>query len=302
MAKVMRTISSICMIVILFSCSSIFAKISQIEKQVLIDFYNSTNGKEWTRSWNLADQPTSWQGITIKNNKVVSIALMNNNLRGTLPVSIGNMKNLQVLNLAFNKIHGKLPEGIAQLKDLHVLRLGKNKLTGSIPEKIGDLKNLVILDLYSNKFSGKIPISLGRASQLKVVSISGNNISGRIPKELGNLKLLERLELADNNIYGDVPESIGVLFNLQVLALSENRLTGEFPSKVFSLPQLKVLQLQQNAFDQEQFRNSIPIQTDLALFDFDDIKSSFEGGGFENMYKNNNSRMAETTFEDDNDK
>ncbi|KAG1650184.1 putative inactive leucine-rich repeat receptor-like protein kinase [Nymphon striatum] len=258
------------------SFSSVLGKISKIEKQVLIDLYTSTNGSEWTQSWDLSKQANTWYGITIKNNKVVSIVLIDNNLKGHIPITIARLKNLKVLNLAFNSIHDKIPESITKLSNLQVLRLGKNKISGSIPQNIGDLKQLEVLDLFSNEISGSIPRSLGSAKKLKVISISDNNISGRIPNQIGDLKNLERLELADNNVFGDVPEGIGELSKLQMLVLAQNKLSGDFPATVFSLPHLKVLQLQKNAFDKDGLKNSILIESDLALFDFDDPKESLK--------------------------
>jgi len=61
------------------------------------------------------------------------------------------------------------------------------------------------------------------------------------------------------------------------------------------------LQLQKNAFDQDRLKNSIPTQTDLALFDFDEPDESGRRRNFEEIYKNNSSRMADTKFDDDNE-
>jgi hypothetical protein len=39
----------------------------------------------------------------------------------------------------------------------------------------------------------------------------------------------------------------------------------------------------------------------LALFDFDDPRESLKKNQFEDIHKQNDSRMADTKFEDDND-
>jgi len=158
----------------------------------------------------------------------------------------------------------------------------------------------MILDLFSNNISGEIPIGLGDIKNLKVISFSDNKINGIVPEALGKLKSLERLELADNQIQGGLPAAIGELSNLSVLVLAENRLTGNFPTTVFSLPGLRVLQLQNNDFDKKHLRNSIPLETDLALFEFDDIQDRKNRKDFNRLYSDTDIRTADTKFEDDN--
>ena len=71
-----------------------FAQISDIEKNALLDLYNSTNGKDWNNTWNVSESAENWQGITISNNAVIEINLSMNNLEGVLPASIGWPKSV----------------------------------------------------------------------------------------------------------------------------------------------------------------------------------------------------------------
>ncbi len=294
--KCLEMIKKILSLLLFFSlCSSVFAKIPEKEKRALIELYTSTDGGKWKKPWNLSKPVATWQGVKIKNNTVISLILIDNNLVGTIPGSIGSLKNLRVLNLAFNSIGGVIPESIVSLKDLKVLRLGKNQISGEIPEHIGRMKKLEIIDLFSNKISGELPKALGKMRRLKVISLSDNRLIGTIPEELGELNDLERLELANNKIEGDVPEVIGELANLNMLILAENKLSGEFPTTIFSLPKLQVLQLQKNSFDKEHLRNSIPVKTGLALLDFDDRINNID---FINSFSKNDVRTADTKFED----
>jgi len=154
----MKKILSILPFLILYGTVS--AKIPETEKMALLDLYANTKGQDWTNTWDLSKDVTSWYGIEIKDDNVVSISLMNNNLKGILPESIGALSKLKVLNLAFNVIQGKIPRNIVELENLIVLRLGKNKIKGSIPEDIDNLKKLVVLDLFANKISGILPRSV----------------------------------------------------------------------------------------------------------------------------------------------
>jgi len=98
-------------------------QVSNLEKNALIDLYHSAKGDTWTKGWDLNAPVSSWEGITLENNKVVSVNLMNNNLRGSIPNSIGDLKNLKVLNLALNNLGGSIPESITELRKLVVLIL-----------------------------------------------------------------------------------------------------------------------------------------------------------------------------------
>ena len=85
------------------------AEVSQVEKNALIQLYNATNGANWTSKWDLKAPVTSWYGVKVQADKVVSIQLQNNNLVGTLPSSIGDLRSLEVLNLSFNKNDSIVP-------------------------------------------------------------------------------------------------------------------------------------------------------------------------------------------------
>ena len=107
-------------------CAS--AQISKNEKKALIALYDATSGDEWTHSWNLNMSPQSWYGVVIENDHVVELNLHKNNLQGTLPESINDLRKLEVLNLAFNKITGEIPFDLVKLEQLTVLRLEMNRL------------------------------------------------------------------------------------------------------------------------------------------------------------------------------
>ena len=60
--------------------------ISNEEKLALVALYEQTNGDDWKNSWNLEESVTTWQGVKLKEGKVVAINLFNNNLVGVLPI------------------------------------------------------------------------------------------------------------------------------------------------------------------------------------------------------------------------
>jgi len=180
---------------------SFFAQISNSEKQALQDLYTSTNGDSWNTSWDLNQPATDWQGVTIKDDKVISISLLFNNLEGTIPNSIGQLTNLENLELSFNKLEGSIPSEIGNLKNLKVLAFNGNNLTGPIPTSIGNLSSLNQLHLSSNQLTGEIPQSVTKLEYLEILNVFDNDLSGEIPSDLAYSKNLKQLMVAENNLY-----------------------------------------------------------------------------------------------------
>ncbi|XP_042416706.1 LRR receptor kinase BAK1-like [Zingiber officinale] len=128
--------------------------------------------------------PCTWFHVTCNNdNSVIRVDLGNAQLSGTLVPQLGQLKNLQYLELYSNNI------------------------SGTIPSDLGNLTNLVSLDLYLNNFTGEIPDSLGKLTKLRFLRLNNNSLSGPIPKSLTNITALQVLDLSNNNLSGEVPST-----------------------------------------------------------------------------------------------
>ena len=226
-----------------FCANTVNAQVNVQDSLALVDLYDSTDGSHWFRHENWKSGPVAtWVGITVKNTRVTEIVLQDNNLMGSIPSSIGNLTNLEYLNLFRNKLSGKIPSSIANLTNLQSLVLDANNLSGNIPSSIGNLINLKILSLDGNKLSGKIPSSIGNLTNLQALDLPGNQLSGSFPSSIGNLINLQYIHLEHgNHLSGDIPSSIGNLTNLLTLDLENNQLSGSIPSTIGNLANLRSL-------------------------------------------------------------
>ncbi|KAG6428790.1 hypothetical protein SASPL_106827 [Salvia splendens] len=109
-----------------------------------------------------------------------------------LPVFVrpDNASNLQysqlsnlptALYLDYNNISGTIPVEIGQLKFIIALDLSYNNFSGNIPDTISSLTNLEKLDLSGNHLSGQIPPSLQNLHFLSFFSVAHNDLEGAIP-------------------------------------------------------------------------------------------------------------------------
>lgn len=227
------------------------------ERKALIVFYKALDGDNWKSIWGHTDIKnenwcsnapiSSWAGIrTNEKGRVTGIYLPGCNLTGNIPPEIGDLTELEVLQLNNNNITGELPSELFSLRNLKDLNLQVNKIEGEIPNEIENLTNLEYIRLDDNNIEGSIPQCLTSLTKLKVVQLGGTNISGEIPSEIGNLTDLETLIINETQISGSIPESLTQLKKLNRLFLSFCNLNGNIPSQIGNLTRLNELWLQGN--------------------------------------------------------
>jgi len=165
-------------------------------------------------------------------NLQVLLADRDDNLTGNIPIELGSLKNLQVLNLANNQLKGKIPAELGNLTNLLWLNLSFNKLTGSIPPELSNINRLAELILTENRLSGAIPPELGNFNGLVSLRLGSNQLTGNIPKELANQTNLFELILSRNQLTGTIPPEFGNFARLEFLGLNDNQLTGTIPPEL----------------------------------------------------------------------
>uniref|UniRef100_A0A0D9VDR1 Receptor kinase-like protein Xa21 n=1 Tax=Leersia perrieri TaxID=77586 RepID=A0A0D9VDR1_9ORYZ len=172
--------------------------------------------------------------------------IANNNITGTIPESVGNLVNLEELDMENNLLKGTIPSSLGNLKKLNRLSLSNNIFSGSIPVTLGNLNKLTILLLSTNVLSGAIPSTLSNCP-LEMLDLSYNNLSGPIPKEVFLIsKISSFMYLAHNKLTGNIPSDVGTLKNLGELDLSDNMISGKIPTNIGECQSLQYLNLSGN--------------------------------------------------------
>ncbi len=241
--------------ILFFSFFTAKAQVNTQDSLALLALYNSTDGANWTTTWNLNNPVGSWHGVTTTNGRVVELDFFFNNLNGSIPSELGNLTALTSLSLSLNDLTGSIPSELGNLTALTNLNLSINLLTGSIPSELGNLTALTNLSLSLNDLTGSIPSELGNLTALTNLNLSFNDLTGSIPSELGNLTALTSLNLSDNQLTGSIPTELGNLTALTFLNLQDNQLTGSIPTELGNLTALIDLYLQDN-----QLTGSIPTE------------------------------------------
>ncbi|KAJ6803672.1 putative leucine-rich repeat receptor-like protein kinase isoform X1 [Iris pallida] len=167
------------------------------------------------QTWGKSDDPcsTPWEGVECTESRVTMLKLPSMGLEGTLSSDIGQLTELQNLDLSYNDLRGELTPNIGDLKKLSVLILTGCRFSGVIPQELGNLSNLDFLALNSNQFGGTIPASLGGLSHLYWLDLADNILTGPLPISTKNspgfdLLTSKHLHLQNNKLSGVIPEPL----------------------------------------------------------------------------------------------
>ena len=142
------------------------------DKAVLLAVRDTLRGSntEALHTWHSARALADFEGVRVDGQPLRVVALTvawPTELRGVLPPQLGQLRQLQQLDLRGHWLDGALPPEIGQLRQLRRLDLSFNRLRGRLPPEWGQLTNLKFLDLAFNQLGGELPPHLGNSPPWK---------------------------------------------------------------------------------------------------------------------------------------
>jgi Leucine-rich repeat (LRR) protein len=203
------------------------------------------------------------------------LAINNNLLTGSVPVSFGNLTDLSQLSVSSNFLTGTIPDSLSQIHKLVVFDVSSNELTGTVPSSFRNLHFVEELFLHGNYLIGKLDDFLNSSSLLKLVNVdvSNNGFSGTLSESFfSNAGLIQSFAASSNCFIGSLPEQVCdartlLSLSLDGLSTAENCrhllfpgipyfnaftvshfLQGSIPSCYYEMPRIQLLHLSGNGF------------------------------------------------------
>ena len=150
---------------------------------------------------NLAGTIPAHIGSTLM--QLQELTLYDHEISGTIPSEVGNMTNLEILDIQNNAIRGSIPSEIGKLTNLRRLLLDDNDLSGAIPEELlSRLISVEELGLHRNKLIGPFP-------SLSTLHIAANdtgidtNLTTSANNTATTTNLFEPISLKALSLYGN---------------------------------------------------------------------------------------------------
>ncbi|XP_042035026.1 receptor-like protein 9DC3 [Salvia splendens] len=159
-------------------------------------------------------------------------------------IRIGNLRNLEILDLSKNQLTGFIPT---------TFQVGCTLQLERAPPQFVYFCGIQHLDLYKNQLTGFIPTTFSIGCGLESLNLNGNKLAGSLPQSLSNCRRLQVLDIGNNKIQDTFPVWTRNLTNLGFLILRSNNLSGTVPSLTYYttlpfLPMLQVFDISHNAF------------------------------------------------------
>ncbi|XP_027101947.1 probable inactive leucine-rich repeat receptor-like protein kinase At3g03770 [Coffea eugenioides] len=108
---------------------------------------------------------------------LTTILLSNNSLSGEIPQELGELQQLQHLDLSNNFLTGTPPSELFSLQNISYLNVASNVLSGSLPQRISCGDALGFVDISNNRFIGSLPSCLDSNSGKRIVKFGWNCLS-----------------------------------------------------------------------------------------------------------------------------
>ena len=230
--------------------------------------------------------------LACSNNTLEALDLSHNRFKGTSFPNLSGFSQLSELYLGFNQLNGTLPGSIGQLCQLEVLDIRSNSVQGMVSENhLFGLSYLYYLDLSFNSLTFNISLDQVPLFQAIYIKLASCKLGPRFPHWLHTQKHLEQLDISASGISGFIPNWFwhsspdlvwlnisnnhisGTLPNLTTypsnlgMDLSSNFLEGSIPQSVFNA---QWLDLSSNMFSGSIYLScGLSDQSSLSLYHLD---------------------------------
>jgi Leucine-rich repeat (LRR) protein len=189
------------------SCST---KTPTIDAEIVTIIFQQRGIYQKIVGWIFGDDKNASIKAEYEDGRLIVFSCANCGIK-RLPPGIGNLTQLESLNLAGNRL-AELPTEIGNLTQLESLNLALNRLT-SLPPEIGQLTQLEWFNLNGNQLT-ELPPEIGKLTQLQMLYLDGNQLT-ELPPEIGNLKQLKWLRLS-GNLLTELPPEIKHLEDIEI--------------------------------------------------------------------------------------
>ncbi|OEL19511.1 putative LRR receptor-like serine/threonine-protein kinase [Dichanthelium oligosanthes] len=153
-----------------------------------------------------------------------TLNLSRNSFSGSIPKELFTLSTLsEGLDLSYNELFGEIPLEIGGLINLGLLNISNNRLSGEIPSTLGDCMHLESLHMEGNLLHGTIPESFINLRGVTEMDLSRNNLSGELPEFFESFSSMKLLNLSFNNLEGPVPSG-GIFQNTGEVFIQGNKL------------------------------------------------------------------------------
>ncbi|GMN32661.1 hypothetical protein TIFTF001_041775 [Ficus carica] len=170
------------------------------------------------------------------------------------------VSSLKELRLSSNQLHGPVPDGIGELTQLETLDISVNSLEGVISEALfSKLSHLYHLDLSANlNIVLSIPSDWIPPFQLYILRLGNCNLGSQFPKWLQTQKYFLELDISNSGISDSIPNWFWNSFTyLHMMNLSNNQMTGTIHG---TYPAVVSIDLSSN-----QFEGPVPLSIFIAI-------------------------------------
>eukprot|EP00536_Pseudo-nitzschia_multiseries_P011003 jgi/Psemu1/297748/fgenesh1_pm.355_\ len=180
--------------------------------------------------------------------RLVELDLFDSFQISELPEEISGCRSLKRLRLGgspgvANKSLKRLPESLGNLLNLEDLQLDKCKRLKTLPSSLGGMKNLLRLSLRECKELKFLPPSIVRCTKLVELNLLKCVSLKSLPSDIGSLRFLEDLNMMKCKAVQEIPHSIGSCEYLSFLDLTNCKSLSQLPDELESLSRLRILYL-----------------------------------------------------------